>query len=257
MSTPNEPERPRSAELYEPSAADPFSAFAPPPAEPPPSTGGGRPIGYYDVPEPVIPVAPHRESGGGGKIVAVLAVFALALGGLIFWLSTKDTIRFGSGSAPTSAAVVTTTARPTTTTTKPAPFAEAGDCVLMTGLMINPDFKKVACGEQHNYTVTKVVTSPTPEEKCGTEADGYVQYKRTSLLETSVSVCLVPVLADGACYDVVYSTTQAALPQKECGSVGTARVKMLANTVDKAACGPNPVLALAYPETKTTYCVSR
>jgi hypothetical protein len=33
-------------------------------------------------------------------------------------------------------------------------------------------------------------------------------------------------------------------------------VKVLANTVDKAACGGDPKLALAYPEIKTTYCLS-
>ena len=249
MSRPREPFDERDLYAHNP---DPFSAFGPP-AEPPPTTGAGRPIGVYEVPEPVIPVAPNREGGAGVKIVAVLAVFALALGGVIFWLSTKDTIELGGG-APTSAAAPTTT--PPTTTSKPAPFAEPGDCVSMTGLMIQPDFKKVPCGE-HNYTVTKVVPSPPPEEKCGTDADGYVQYKRTSLLESSVSVCLIPVFADGACYDLVYSMVQAALPQKECGSVGAARVKVLANTADKAACGPNPVLALAYPETRTTYCFSR
>ncbi|HEX8870300.1 MAG TPA: hypothetical protein VF821_31845, partial [Lentzea sp.] len=210
------------------------------------------------VPEPVIPVAPDREGGAGVKIVVVLAVFALALGGLIFWLSTKDSIRFGT-SAPTSATTRTTTSRPattSTTTSKPAPFAAPGDCVSMTGLMFQPDFKKVPCGE-HNYTVAKVVTEPPPDEKCGTEADGYVRYERVAIGESSVTLCLIPVLVDGACYDVVYSMTKAALPQKECGSVGTARVTVLANTVDKTACGPNPVLALAYPETRTTYCFTR
>jgi hypothetical protein len=203
-------------------------------------------------------VAPHRESGAGVKIVAVLAVFALALGGLVFWLSTKDTIEFGGGDSPRKpiAAPVTTTPGPPTTTSKPAPFAEAGDCVLMTGLMMNPDFRKVACDGGQNYTVTKVVTSPPPEEKCGAETDGYVQYKKLSMQE-SVSVCLIPFFTDGACYDLVYSMVQAALPKKECGSVGTAQVKVLANTVDKAACGPGAVLALAYPETEVTYCFSR
>ncbi|MEV6243426.1 hypothetical protein [Lentzea sp. NPDC051838] len=248
---PNEPERPRSADLYEPAQSDPFSAF-PEPAPERPATGSSRPIGVYEVPEPILPVAPHGESGAGVKIVAVLAVFALALGGLIFWLSTKDSMKFTSAPTPTKA--TTTTTR--TTTPPPAPIAAPGDCVSMTGLMAQPDFKKVSCGE-HNYTVTKVVTEPPPDEKCGTEADGYVQYKRIALAGRSVSVCLIPVFADGACYDLAFSMAKAAIPQKECGEVGTARVKVLADTVDKAACGPNPVLALAYPETKTTYCFSR
>ena len=237
--------------MSKPNEPDPFSAFSPPAAEPPPPNAGeGRPIGVYDVPEPVLPVAPHRGSGGGGKIVAVLTVFALALGGLIFWLSTKDSIKFGSGdSAPrTTAAAVTTT--PPTTTSKPAPFAVVGDCVSMTGSAAKPDYKKVACGE-HNYTVSKVGTSSS--DKCGEPADGYVQYVQFSILE-SVSVCLIPVFADGQCYDFTMAAIQAAVPQKECGTFGVARVKVLTNTVDKAACGGNPLLALAYPEIKTTYC---
>ncbi|MGW6936218.1 LppU/SCO3897 family protein [Lentzea sp. NPDC054927] len=253
MSTPNEPERPKSAELYEPPAADPFSAFAPPPAEPPPSTGGGRPIGYHDVPEPVIPVAPHRESGGGGKIVAVLAVFALALGGLIYWLSTKDTIKFGSGSAPTSAAAVTTT--PPTTTSKPAPFATVGDCVLMTGFAAKPDYQKVPCGGNNNYTVSKVSSSST--EKCGEPADGYIEYRRISVLESS-TVCLIPVFLDGQCYDFTLADLKAEVPKAECGGGPQVfKAAVLANTVDKAACTVNQALALAYPEIKTTYCFSQ
>lgn len=233
---------------------DPFSAFDAPAAEPPPpGAGGGRPIGVYDVPEPVLPVAPHRGSGGGGKIVAVLAVFALVLGGLIFWLSTKDTIKFSSSGPTSAAAAAVTTAAPTTTTSKPAPFAAIGDCVSMTGAAAKPDYQKVACGE-HNYTVSKVGTSSS--DKCGELADGYVQYVQFSVLE-SVSVCLIPVFADGQCYDFTMASIQASVPRKDCGTFGVARVKLLADTVDKAACGPNPVLALAYPEIRTTYCFSR
>ena len=123
----------------------------------------------------------------------------------------------------------------------------------MTGAAAKPDYKKVACGE-HNYTVSKVGSSSS--DKCGELTDGYVQYVQFSVLE-SVSVCLIPVFADGQCYDFTMASIQASVPQKDCGTFGVARVKLLANTVDKAACGPNPVLALAYPEIKTTYCFSR
>ncbi|MCP2242836.1 LppU/SCO3897 family protein [Lentzea aerocolonigenes] len=249
---PHEPERPRPSDLYEPPGSDPFSAFAPPPAQqPPPHPSATRPIGVYEVPEPILAVAPHRESGAGVKIVAVLAVFALALGGLVFWLSTKDTIKFGGGTQTTVAAPTTTTTPPTTTSKAP-PFAEVGDCVLMTGTSIQPDYKKVACGE-HNYTVSKVGTST--KDKCGEPEDGYLQYLKFSVLE-SLSVCLVPVFADGQCYDFMMAQLQANAPKKDCGSFGAVRVKVLANTVDKAACGGDPKLALAYPEIKTTYCFS-
>lgn len=235
-----------------PNEPDPFSAFDAPAAEPPPpSTGTGRPIGVYEMPEPVLPVAPHRESGAGVKIVAVLAVFALLLGGLIFWLSTKDTIKFGG--APTPAAALTTT--PPTTTSKPAPFAEVGDCVLMTGNAPKPDYKKVPCGENNNYTVSKVASSST--EKCGEPADGYIEYRRISVLE-SLTVCLIPVFADGQCYDFTLADLKADVPKVACG--GGPRVfkaTVLANTVDKTACPVNQPLALAYPEIKTTYCFTQ
>lgn len=197
----------------------------------------------------MLPVAPHHESGAGVKLVVVLAVFALLLGGVIFWLSTKDTIHFGGGSStPTKIAAPTTT--PPTTTSKPAPFAETGDCVLMTGDSLQPDYKKVACGE-HNYTVGKVASSSS--EKCGADDDGYVRYSRTSVLE-NLSVCLIPVFTEGQCYDFALGQLQAAIPKKDCGSFGAARAKVLANTADKAACGPDPLLAPAHPEIKTTYC---
>jgi hypothetical protein len=232
-----------------PNEPDPFSAFAPPAADPPlPGAGGGRPIGVYELPEPVIPVAPNHEGGAGWKIVVVLTVFALALGGLIFWLSTKDTIKFGSGGAPTSAVAATTT--PPTTTSKPAPFAEVGDCVLLTGSSIQPDYKKIACGE-HNYTVSKFTT--TSSAKCGEPAGGYVEYSKISVLD-SFTVCLIPVFADGQCYDFSLAQLQADVPKKDCGAFAAVRAKVLVNTVDKAACGTNQALALAYPEIKTTYC---
>lgn len=66
---------------------DPFSAFAKAPQQPQAPGAGTRPIGSYEVPEPVIPVAP-RQSGAGVTLVVVLAVFALLLGVAIFLLST-------------------------------------------------------------------------------------------------------------------------------------------------------------------------
>jgi len=218
----------------------------------------GRPIGMFDVPEPIIPVAPLRESGAGLKLVLALTAFMVLLGGTIFWLSTKDTIDFGGGGddpARPPAAQRTTT--PPTTTSKPAPFAETGDCVKMTGNAPQPTYEKVPCAEnRHNYTVTKVVTSSS--DKCGAPADGYVQYSRISVLET-LSVCLIPVFADGKCYDFTMADLKAEVPTVECGG-GNPRVfraTVLANTVDKAACQVNQPLALAYPEIKTTYCFTQ
>ncbi|KJK42019.1 hypothetical protein UK23_39190 [Lentzea aerocolonigenes] len=65
---------------------DPFSAFSKGPERPEPR-GSTRPIGSYEVPEPVIPVAPH-QSGGGVALAITLTVFALLLGVAIFLLAT-------------------------------------------------------------------------------------------------------------------------------------------------------------------------
>ena len=217
----------------------------------------GRPIGMYDMPEPIIPVAPLRESGAGLKIVLALTAFMVLLGGTIFWLSTKDTIDFGgSGDDSARPPVAQRTTTPPTTTSKPAPFAEIGDCVKMTGYAAKPAYEKVPCAEnQHNYTVSKVASSSS--EKCGDLADGYVQYSQISVLET-VSVCLIPVFADGQCYDFTMAELKAEIPKAECGANSRVfRATVLANTVDKAACQVNQPLALAYPEIKTTYCFTQ
>lgn len=215
----------------------------------------GRPIGMYDVPEPIIPVAPLRESGAGLKIVLALTAFMVLLGGTIFWLSTKDTIDFGGSGDDTTQAPVAQKPTPPTTTSKPAPFAEIGDCVKMTGNAPQPTYEKLPCAEnRHNYTVSKVASS---SDKCGAPADGYVEYSRISVLET-VSVCLIPVFADGQCYDFTLADLKAEIPKAECGANPRVfKATVLANTVDKAACKVNQPLALAYPEIKTTYCFSQ
>jgi hypothetical protein len=65
---------------------DPFSVFSQSQDRPKPGAGS-RPLGMYEVPEPAIPVAP-RQAGAGITLVLVLTVFALLLGGAIFFLAT-------------------------------------------------------------------------------------------------------------------------------------------------------------------------
>ncbi|HEX7305842.1 LppU/SCO3897 family protein [Lentzea sp.] len=196
------------------------------------------------MPEPFLAVAPPGEPGSGLKIVAVLAVFALLLGGAIFWLSTKDTIHFSAATNP---------APPRVTVSEPLPpLAVPGDCVALSGSNTAPGFRKVECGK-HNYTVASVTELPDVDEKCDAQTGGYARYTEIAGLR-SVQVCLIPVLVDGECYDVFSTGTQAALPKTACGGPGAVRVKVLANTADKAACGPGVVMAFSYPETKTTNC---
>lgn len=107
MSMPNEPSS-EHTDLYRPPAdprnPDPFAAFPTRPEQPRPSAGG-RPIGAFYGPEPIIPVAPHRDGGGGWKIALVLTLFALLLGAAIFWIATDD-IDFGGLGTPVQVTAV-------------------------------------------------------------------------------------------------------------------------------------------------------
>jgi hypothetical protein len=208
------------------------------PAVPYPAPPGYPP---YPFPEP-----PRRSNRAALLIVAGLGVLALALSAAVFFTVRKD----GTAAAPASSSAPVTT---TTSSAKPKPFAEIGDCVLMTGGSFNPSYKKVPCAEnQHNYTVSKV--PETSSEQCGATAEGYIKYTKGS----RTTVCLVPVFADGECYDFALASLNAEFPKKECGGYMVVRAKVITGTADKAACVDDGRLAaaLAYPEIKTTYCLT-
>ncbi|MFI6100010.1 hypothetical protein ACIA8G_31055 [Lentzea sp. NPDC051213] len=242
------PPRPGNDLYGPPGPGDPFSAYPTGPAPHHQQQPGWEP---YGVPQPMLPVAPHRSSRAGVLIVAGLAVLMLVLGGAVVWYVGKGDLKLGSGVATSSfpSAAPTTT----TTTTKPKPFAEIGDCVNMTGGSFSPSYEKVPCTEnRHNYTVSKVPATGT--EKCAEVEDGYIKYTKGA----STTVCLIPVFVDGECYDFTLASLQAEFPKKACGGYMVVKAKVLANTVDKAACGQDErlALALAYPEIKTTYCLT-
>ena len=199
----------------------------------------GQPYPSYPAPEP------PRKSGKAFLIIAGLVVVALGLSAAVFLGNWGSKRPIAASSAP-----ATTT---TTTTTKPKPFAEVGDCVLLGGGSFNPKFEKTPCAEnKHNYTVSKVPATST--EECGTPPDGYVKYTKGS----SVNVCLIPVFVDGECYDFTLASLQSEFPKKECGGYMVVKAKVITGTADKAACGQDErlALALAYPEIKTTYCLT-
>ncbi|SFR25221.1 hypothetical protein SAMN04488564_108269 [Lentzea waywayandensis] len=229
--------------MYGPVDPNPFGAYSGP-QQPYPQQWGGP-----NVPPPVLHVAPQRSSRAGLLISVGLLVLVVAIGAVMLWFVRKDDLKFGSGVATTSTTAVTTT----TTTTKPKPFAEVGDCVLLAGGSFNPKFEKTPCAEnRHNYTVSK--TPATSTEECGTPPDGYVKYSKGS----SVNVCLIPVFVDGECYDFTLASLQSEFPKKACGGYMVVKAKVIAGTADKAACGQDErlALALAYPEIKTTYCLT-
>ncbi|MFS8095566.1 hypothetical protein LFM09_00340 [Lentzea alba] len=226
-----------------------YPAQYPAPGQPPvpgqypyPGPNPGQQYPGYPNPEP-----PRKSSSGKALlIVAGLVVLAVALSAAVFLRGGgKD----DKAAAASSAAPTTTT----TTTTKPKAFAEIGDCVSMTGGSFNPTYKKVECtANQHNYTVSKVPASSS--EKCGTTDEGYIKYTKGS----SVTVCLIPVFAEGECYDFTLASLNAEYPKKACGGYMVVKAKVIAGTADKAACGTDErlALALAYPEIKTTYCLT-
>ncbi|WP_330274020.1 hypothetical protein OG205_46085 [Lentzea sp. NBC_00516] len=220
-----------------PGQAYPGQAYPGQPGQPYP----GQPYPAYPAPEP-----PRKSSGKAVLIIAGLVVIALGLSAAVFLVNRGD-------KPPAAASSTSATTTTTTTTTKPKAFAEVGDCVLLAGGSFNPKFEKTACAEnKHNYTVSKVPATST--EECGTPPDGYVKYTKGS----SVNVCLIPVFVDGECYDFTLASLQSEFPKKACGGYMVVKAKVITGTADKAACGQDErlALALAYPEIKTTYCLT-
>ncbi|MFD4673614.1 hypothetical protein ACFWNN_28080 [Lentzea sp. NPDC058450] len=228
------PPEPRD-DMYGPIDPDPFSAYSGP--APQNQTGA-------DVPRPLLDVAPQHSARAGLLIGLGLLVLVVAIGAGLLWFVGKDDLKFSTGT--------TTAPPPTTATSKPPPFAAVGDCVVLQGGSFDVKYTKTDCAEnKHNYTVVK--TMPT-NEKCGAEEDAYIKYTKGY----GMNVCLVPVFADGECYDFSLAALNAELPKKPCGGYMVVKAKVLVGTVDKAACGTDERLAvaLAYPEIKTTYCLT-
>ncbi|HEX8868605.1 MAG TPA: hypothetical protein VF821_23295, partial [Lentzea sp.] len=223
--------------------AEPANIWAPPAG--PPAPPAGPPGPYPAYPYPAAAPQPQRTSRLGLVIAGLVVALVIGtLGGFYSWVKKEH------DTAATSA-----TSSPPTTTTPPKPYAEIGDCVKLTGASFNPTYKKVACDAGlHNYTVSKVPA--TDAEKCGEDAAAYTKYTAYSAAagRKNAYVCLIPVFVEGQCYDFTLSSLNAELKTVECGGFQAVKAKVLANTVDKAACGESPALAIAYPEIKTTYC---
>lgn len=209
---------------------------------PTPPDGSGEPVNPWAAPAgpaagpfrpsapvpPPAPGPPSRTSRVGLTIAAVLGVLLLAAGSCVFYVFVKHGGLQATG-----------------TTT---PYGKAGDCVKLTGVSAYPKYEKVSCDAGvHNYTVGKVLGSSG--EKCGEDTGAYTKFS-----SDDVRLCLIPVFVDGRCYDFSFVAVDPELKPKECGKYAAVRAKVLANTVDKAACGESPALALAYPEIRTTYC---
>jgi len=188
------------------------------------------------------PPPPQRTSRVGLTIGISLGVLLLGMLSFILYRFSGDGGLAG----------VTTTSPAPTTTTSALPSAQVGDCVKLAGVSISVEYEKVSCeGNLHNYTVSKVLGSQS--ERCGEDRDAYTKYRGHSGRK-SVNLCLIPVFVEGQCYDFSLSGLSAEIRTVACGSFQAVQAKVLADTVDKGACGPSPALAIAYPEIKTTYC---
>ncbi|MEV8438544.1 hypothetical protein AB0425_14295 [Actinosynnema sp. NPDC051121] len=134
--------------------------------------------------------------------------------------------------------------------TSDAAQSKAGDCASLTGTTTKPDFKTVDCGSaEANYTIGKVLGSTS--ESCGT--DGYDEYTETARRGPDSKLCLVPILAEGNCYDIDSTNTQMGYPPVDCGKSGVYKlVKLVKGSADESACVD--AAPLVYPEPKTTFC---
>jgi hypothetical protein len=195
--------------------------------------------------QPAAGVPPRRTSRVGLVIAGVLGALLLTLVvGVNIWFSNNDRLNGATDSG--------TTSNPPTSTSSPLPAAEIGDCVKLSGASFNVKYDEVSCeGNLHNYTVGKVLADRS--EKCGDDPDSYMKYHGYAGRK-SVNLCLIPAFVDGQCYSFATISLNAEFQTATCGGLEVVQVKVLANTMDKAACGASPALALAYPDIKTTYC---
>ncbi|GLY50943.1 hypothetical protein Lesp01_45990 [Lentzea sp. NBRC 102530] len=223
-----------------PASGEPYNPWAAPPQR------VHDPASPYGSP----PVPPQRTSNAPLVVGLVLGFLLLLTLGAVFFAVVDRNVEIAT---PTRTTAPRTYAVPTTNPTPLPPAAQVGDCVKLSGPSFNPVYEKQPCESGlHNYTVSKV---PGAGEKCGDDPDAYVKYRGWDGRKSS-NVCLIPVFVDGQCYDLTLASLDAEFKKADCSFL-VVRAKVLPNTVDKAACGPNPALALAYPEIKTTYCFSQ
>ncbi|MEJ2855045.1 MULTISPECIES: LppU/SCO3897 family protein [unclassified Saccharothrix] len=132
--------------------------------------------------------------------------------------------------------------------TSDAAQTKAGDCASVTGTTTKPEYKTVACGSaEANYTVGKVLGGTG--ESCGSE--NYDQYTETARRGPDSKLCLVPIMAEGNCYQLEGSSM--GYPKVDCSSSGAYKlVKKVEGSADEAAC--TDAAPLTYPEPKLTLC---
>lgn len=175
------------------------------------------------------------KPGVAKTLLAVLAVLAVVAGVVFLYVATRPEPDFPDAAAPTSSSA------------KPGKEPAVGDCMRVTGAMLDAKVTKVDCTAEHSHVVASLQRNG---EDCGTDLTRaqYARYRYSWKL----GVCLVPVFVDGQCYR--FQIMQTEIPKAECAK-DNLRVKVLKDTVKDTDCGEGEQ-ALVYPEIRTTYCFS-
>lgn len=180
------------------------------PPQPPPYPGP------YPQPGPP-PAPPGKKKGKGGRVALVVLLLIigtpLAIG---LWLSSSR-----------------------------AAYAMPGDCAAASGGQHSASLSTVDCGSPE--ATHRVAIVAAPDEQCPTPDYSVYTETRRGADKPQVKLCLVPILAEGQCYDTADQKT--ACP----GSFMV--VKVVEGQSDAALCDATTSVALTYPEPKVTYCV--
>ncbi|MFI9815214.1 LppU/SCO3897 family protein [Saccharothrix variisporea] len=204
-------------------APAPNPNYPPPPQQPPfPPQGAPMPQGGMPPGPPLPPPVPAQKKKPSVVVRILTSIAGLVVAALVIYGFNY----FTSDAAQT----------------------KAGDCASVTGTQSKPDYKTVACGAaEANYTVGKVLGGPG--ESCG--SDNYDQYTETRRRGPDSKLCLVPIMAEGNCYQL--DGNAMGYPKVDCSSSGAYKlVKKVEGTEDEAACTDGA--PLTYPEPKLTLC---
>lgn len=126
-----------------------------------------------------------------------------------------------------------------------AAYAESGDCADVSGGQFAATLSTVDCGSPDaTHRVAKVLSAGEP---CPTPDYSVYSETRRGADQPQVRLCLVPILAEGQCYDT--GDRKAACP----GAFTV--VKVVDGQSDAALCDAATSVAVTYPEPRVTYCV--
>jgi hypothetical protein len=123
-----------------------------------------------------------------------------------------------------------------------------GDCASLTGPVNAGRYNAADCSAPTaDYLVTGTVAR---SQAC--PHPGQPDWVPVRSIDPKIRFCLVPIYAEGECYDEARSVYDVSVV--DCGG-GTIRVTRVSNEVPAPPC-PAGAQTRAYPEVKLTYCVA-